>query len=46
MKRSRINEIMAEADAMMRHHGWTLPPFRLLDSARIRRQKRHRTQCD
>lgn len=27
MKRSRINEIIAEADAMMRHHGWTLPPF-------------------
>lgn len=27
MKRSRINEIMAEADAMMRHHGFALPPF-------------------
>ena len=27
MKRSRINEIIAEADAMMRHHGFFLPPF-------------------
>ncbi len=27
MKRSCINEIMAEADAMMRHHGVSLPPF-------------------
>lgn len=27
MKRSRINEIMAEADAMIRRHGFTLPPF-------------------
>ena len=27
MKRSRINEIMAEADAMIRHHGFALPPF-------------------
>ena len=27
MKRSRINAIMAEADAMIRGHGFTLPPF-------------------
>jgi D-lyxose ketol-isomerase len=27
MKRSRINEIMAQADAMIRGHGFTLPPF-------------------
>ena len=27
MKRSRINDIMAEADAMIRHYGFVLPPF-------------------
>ncbi|MEM9709426.1 MAG: D-lyxose/D-mannose family sugar isomerase [Pseudomonadota bacterium] len=27
MKRSRINDIMAEADAMIRAHGFALPPF-------------------
>ena len=27
MKRSRINQIMAEADEMIRHYGFTLPPF-------------------
>ena len=27
MKRSRINEIMASADDMIRSHGFTLPPF-------------------
>ncbi|MDJ1009160.1 MAG: D-lyxose/D-mannose family sugar isomerase [Paracoccaceae bacterium] len=27
MKRSAINEIMAEADDMIRSHGFTLPPF-------------------
>ncbi|MEM9969931.1 MAG: D-lyxose/D-mannose family sugar isomerase [Pseudomonadota bacterium] len=27
MKRSRINDIMAEADEMIRSHGFTLPPF-------------------
>jgi len=27
MKRSRINEIMAEADEMIRHYGFVLPPF-------------------
>lgn len=27
MKRSRINTIMAEADAMIRRHGFILPPF-------------------
>lgn len=27
MKRSRINTIMAEADEMIRSHGFTLPPF-------------------
>ena len=27
MKRSLINQIMAEADAMIRHHGFVLPPF-------------------
>lgn len=27
MKRSRINQIMVEADEMIRHHGFALPPF-------------------
>jgi D-lyxose ketol-isomerase len=27
MKRSRINQIMAEADAMIRNYGFVLPPF-------------------
>lgn len=27
MKRSTINQIMAEADELIRHHGFTLPPF-------------------
>ena len=27
MKRSRINDIMAAADAMIRHYGFVLPPF-------------------
>ncbi len=27
MKRSEINEIMAAADDLIRHHGFTLPPF-------------------
>ncbi len=27
MKRSRINEIMADADEMIRSHGFSLPPF-------------------
>lgn len=27
MKRSRINQIMVEADSMIRDHGFTLPPF-------------------
>ena len=27
MKRSRINQIMAQADEMIRQHGFTLPPF-------------------
>lgn len=27
MKRSEINDIMAQADAMIRSHGFTLPPF-------------------
>lgn len=27
MKRSRINQIIADADAMMRSHGFALPPF-------------------
>ena len=27
MKRSRINQIMAEAEEMIRHYGFTLPPF-------------------
>ena len=27
MKRSRINDIMAAADELIRHHGFTLPPF-------------------
>ena len=27
MKRSRINQIMAEADEMIRQYGFTLPPF-------------------
>ena len=27
MKRSRINDIMAAADEMIRHYGFVLPPF-------------------
>ena len=27
MKRSRINQIMREADEMIRHYGFVLPPF-------------------
>ncbi len=27
MKRSRINDIMAAADDLIRHHGFVLPPF-------------------
>ena len=27
MKRSTINDIMAAADDLIRHHGFTLPPF-------------------
>jgi D-lyxose ketol-isomerase len=27
MKRSRINDIMAAADELIRHHGFVLPPF-------------------
>lgn len=27
MKRSRINQIMAEADELIRRHGFVLPPF-------------------
>ncbi|MBU1838131.1 MAG: D-lyxose/D-mannose family sugar isomerase, partial [Alphaproteobacteria bacterium] len=27
MKRSRINQIMAEADEMIRSYGFVLPPF-------------------
>ena len=27
MKRSRVNDIMAEADDMIRRHGFVLPPF-------------------
>ena len=27
MKRSRINDIMAAADDMIRHYGFVLPPF-------------------
>ena len=27
MKRSRVNAIIVEADAMIRHHGFVLPPF-------------------
>ena len=27
MKRSRINEIMAAADELIRHFGFMLPPF-------------------
>ena len=27
MKRSTINDIMAQADDLIRHHGFTLPPF-------------------
>ena len=30
MKRSRINEIMASADNLIRQHGFTLPPFAYL----------------
>jgi D-lyxose ketol-isomerase len=27
MKRSRVNDILAEAEAFLAHHGWALPPF-------------------
>ncbi len=27
MKRTRINDIMAAADEMIRHYGFVLPPF-------------------
>ena len=27
MKRSRVNEIMAAADDLIRHYGFVLPPF-------------------
>lgn len=27
MKRSKINDIMSQADELIRHHGFTLPPF-------------------
>ncbi len=39
MKRSRINQIMAEADAMIRHHGFTLPPFAYWSPAEFRARK-------
>ena len=27
MKRSRINDIMADPETMIQHHGFHLPPF-------------------
>lgn len=36
MKRSEINAIMAEADAMMARFGFTLPPFARWDAAQLR----------
>jgi D-lyxose ketol-isomerase len=36
MKRSRINQIMAEADAMIRHYGFVLPPFAYWTPAEFR----------
>ncbi|WP_116132078.1 D-lyxose/D-mannose family sugar isomerase [Tropicimonas sp. IMCC34043] len=36
MKRSRINEIMAAADEMIRHYGFVLPPFAYLSPEEFR----------
>ena len=36
MKRSEINTIMAEADAMMRRYGFTLPPFAYWSPAELK----------
>jgi D-lyxose ketol-isomerase len=38
MKRSRINEIMAGADEMIRHHGFVLPPFAYWTPEEFRRK--------
>lgn len=39
MKRSRINQIMAEADDLIRHHGFTLPPFAYWTPEQFRAQR-------
>jgi hypothetical protein len=39
MKRSRINAVMAEADAMIRRHGFTLPPFAYWSPAEFRARR-------
>jgi D-lyxose ketol-isomerase len=39
MKRSEINEIMAEADGFMRRFGFTLPPFAYWTPAQMRARK-------
>ena len=39
MKRSRINQIMAEADEMIRHYGFALPPFAYWTPAEFQARK-------
>ncbi len=39
MKRSRINDIMAEANEMIRSHGFTLPPFAFWTPDEFKAQK-------
>ena len=39
MKRSRINDIMAEADEMIRSHGFSLPPFAYWSPDEFREKK-------
>jgi D-lyxose ketol-isomerase len=39
MKRSRINAIMAEADEMIRHYGFVLPPFARWTPAEFRARR-------
>ncbi len=40
MKRSRINEIIAEADEMIRRHGFALPPFAFWTPEEFRARRR------
>ncbi|RLJ51967.1 hypothetical protein BCF46_2193 [Litoreibacter meonggei] len=41
MKRSEINSIMAEADEMIRRHGFVLPPFAFWTPEEFERNKSH-----